>query len=282
MGVEKLNHIDELKLHCDNQGWYLTDHNQILVRWWDAERDFTKDQLLIMSYGGGTQSTAMLILILEGLIERPDIIIHSDTGSELPETVEFIEVAKRFCEDVLKIPFAIVNSHRGTLHDDYLKNGNIPIIGSRSCTANFKIRPQRRLVRKIVGRKNKHLARSMLGITTDEANRRTQSEVQWISLEYPLLDQLPYSRHQCIVLNAIHGWHVGKSGCFCCPYQGGKQWLELKSKNPDLFQIAVEMEENKMRVKGGRLGLYQERPLRDLENITLEESQCDSGAGCFI
>ena len=58
--------------------------------------------------------------------------------------------------------------------------------------------------------------------------------------------------------------------------------MDLKQNYPDLFQIAVEMEEKKFRIKGGRLGLYQERPLSDLDNITLEESQCDSGAGCFI
>jgi len=28
--------------------------------------------------------------------------------------------------------------------------------------------------------------------------------------------------------------------------------------------------------------LYQERRLSDLENITLEESKCDNGAGCFL
>ena len=159
-----MKHIEKLKLYCDEQGWYLTDNVNSKIRWWNAERDFTKKQLNVLAYGGGTQSTAMLILIKEGYLPKPDLVIHSDTGSELPETVEFIETAKEFVENKLNIPFAIVKSHRGSLHDDYLSKGNIPIIGIRSCTGNFKILPQRRLMRKIVGRRNKHLAKVWLGI----------------------------------------------------------------------------------------------------------------------
>ena len=273
---------DILKIseYCTDNGFYISDETK--VEFWEEDRDFSKDQLKVLSYGGGTQSTAMLILIKLGKIPAPDIIIHADTGSELPETVEFVQTAKEYVENSLKIPFAITKSHRGSLHMDYMKNGNIPIIGSRSCTGNFKILPQRRLMRKIVGRKNKHLAICMVGITTDEKKRRTESDVQWATLSYPLLDHFPYTRKECILLNNLHGWDVKKSGCFCCPYQGGKSWMELKANYPDLFQIAIEMEEKKMKVKGGRLGLYQERPLRDIDNITLEESKCDSGAGCFL
>jgi hypothetical protein len=273
---------DILKIleYCKDNGFYISDETK--VQFWEKDRDFSKDQLKVLSYGGGTQSTAMLILIKLGKITKPDIVIHADTGSELPETIEFIQIAKNYVEDVLKIPFAIVKSHRGSLHEDYIKHGNIPIIGSRSCTSNFKIQPQRRLVRAIVGRRNKHLANSMLGITTDEEKRRTQGEVQWLKLVYPLLDEFRYTRKECILLNNLNGWDVKKSGCFCCPYQGGKAWIELKQNYPDLFQIAIDMEEKKIKVKGGRLGLYQERPLREIDNITLEASKCDSGAGCFL
>ena len=58
-----MKHIEELKFYCDDQGWYLTDHLNPKIRWWNAERDFTINQLLVLAYGGGTQSTAMLILI---------------------------------------------------------------------------------------------------------------------------------------------------------------------------------------------------------------------------
>ena len=279
-GGDFIQYIYDLIEECNQEGWYLSDPKY--VKYWAEDRDFSKDQLNVLSYGGGTQSTAMLILIFLKKISKPDIVIHSDTGSELPETVEFTQVAKEFVEKKLKIPFAIVNSHRGSLHEDYYSKGNIPIIGFRSCTSNFKIQPQRRLIRKIVGRRNTHLCNCMIGISNDESKRRSESEVKWIKLKFPLLDEFSYSREECILLNNLYGWNVGKSGCFCCPYQGGKSWLNLKNNHPDLFEFAIKMEEKKKIVKKGNIGLYQERPLKDLENITLEESKCDTGAGCFL
>jgi len=247
------------------------------------ERDWLKYPLQVLSYGGGTQSTAMLLMIANGSLPKPDIVIHADTGSELPETIEFIKTAKDFTENELKIPFVIVKSHLGKLHEDYIRLNAIPIIGFRSCTVKFKIRPQRKLIRSIVGNKNgKLLAECWLGITTEEANRRTESDVKWCGIRYPLLDEIPTTRNECIEMNTLAGWDVGKSGCFCCPYSGGKTWLELKNNHPDLFQISIDMEENVKEKRNWRRGLYQDLPLSELSEITLPESACDSGAGCFI
>tara|TARA_R110000737_G_scaffold98490_1_gene132669 strand:- start:322 stop:1074 length:753 start_codon:yes stop_codon:yes gene_type:complete len=248
-----------------------------------VQRDWSKFPLQVLSYGGGTQSTAMLIMIDNGSLTKPDIVIHADTGSELPETIEFIKTAKDFTENKLGIPFVIVKSHLGSLHEWYLEKNAMPIIGIRSCTDKWKIRPQRRYMREIVGNgKGKVLAECWLGITTDEERRRTDSNVKWCGLKYPLLDDYPISREGCISLNKKQGWNVIKSGCHCCPYQGGKTWLQLKTDHPDLFAISVEMEKRKIKVRGGKRGLYQNILLSDLTNITLPESACDSHAGCFI
>jgi hypothetical protein len=257
-------------------------HGPIPEDWW--ERDFQENPLKVLSYGGGTQSTAMLALVKMGIISRPDIVIHSDTGSELPETVEFVEVARKFVEEELKIPFIIVRSHRGSLHEDYLKQASIPIIGARSCTQNFKIRPQRRLIRKIVGnRRGKVLADCMLGITTDEESRRVdESDIKWATNSFPLLDEIRMTRQECIDLNNRMGWVVKKSGCFCCCYQGTKTWKNLKRDHPDLFQISLDMEEKKFAVRGGKMGLHQYNKLSTIDEMDLPDSGCDSGAGCFL
>jgi len=249
-----------------------------------AQRDWVAEPLQVLSYGGGTQSTAMLLLIAQGHLPKPDIVIHADTGSELPETVDFIDVAKRFTQEKLGIPFAVVSSFRGSLHDDYMSHSRIPMIGWRSCTSNFKILPQRRFIRTIVGNGGGQLlAECWLGITTDESGRRAeQTDVKWTGLRYPLLDDFPFTRDQCIELNISFGWEVSKSGCFCCPYQGGKTWLELKRTHPELFMIAVQMEEMKFERWGGKVGLYQHRKLRDIDTLELEHATCDTGAGCFL
>ena len=55
------------------------------------ERNFLVDPLQVLSFGGGVQSTAMLLFIKDGLLPQPDIIIHADTGAEMPETIKHIE-----------------------------------------------------------------------------------------------------------------------------------------------------------------------------------------------
>ena len=158
------------------------------------------DVLQVLSFGGGVQSTAMLLFINDGLLPKQDIVIHADTGAEMPETVKHIEEwAIPYCENVLNIPFQVVTSHRGTIYDDYFGKGAIPIMGIRSCTDNFKIAPQRRAIREIVGNKRGVLlAECWLGITTDEERRRTESNVMWCGITYPLLDYHRVSRQDCV------------------------------------------------------------------------------------
>ena len=229
-------------------------------------------------------------MVIEGTLRRPDIVLHADTGSELPETVALIEKARKLMEQI-GIPFIVVRSDRGALHDDYFSKGAIPIMGIRSCTDNFKIAPQRRFVRTIVGKggpRGAVLAQTWLGITTDEARRRSKSNVKWNELVYPLLDEHAMSREECIELNHSNGWEVGKSGCFCCPYAGTTAYVELRESHPALFQQALDLEANaEKRVlqrsgKPLRMGLLQGRKLRLLDEIVLPSSSCDSGAGCFI
>ena len=55
------------------------------------ERDYLEEPLEVLSFGGGVQSTAMLLMVHEGILPRPDVVMFADTGSELPETIEHIE-----------------------------------------------------------------------------------------------------------------------------------------------------------------------------------------------
>lgn len=247
-------------------------------------RNYVKNPLEVLCYGGGTQSTAILVLIAQGKLPKPDLVLHADTGSELPETVQFLDKAREICDEI-NVPFDIVKSHRGSLHNDYMRLKTIPIIGSRSCTSNFKILPQRRYIRKIVGNgKGKILCNMWLGITIDEERRRVEkSDVKWTGLKYPLLDLYPITRDQAIKINEKAGLYVGKSGCFCCPYAGTKHWLDLKKNHPELFEIALEMENLKFEHKGGKLGLFKLSKLSELNNLDYQEdSNCDTGAGCFL
>lgn len=53
----------------------------------------------IVSYGGGTNSTALLIGLRERG-ERPDAITFADTGSERPETYTYVATMNDWCRRV--------------------------------------------------------------------------------------------------------------------------------------------------------------------------------------
>ena len=44
-------------------------------------RDWVKEPLQVLACGLGTQSCAMMFMVIDGLLRRPDIVLHADTGS---------------------------------------------------------------------------------------------------------------------------------------------------------------------------------------------------------
>jgi len=48
----------------------------------------------VLSYGGGVQSTALLIAAVLGKIPRPDVAIFADTGWEPKQVISWIQVGK--------------------------------------------------------------------------------------------------------------------------------------------------------------------------------------------
>lgn len=257
-------------------------------------RDFVEEPLRILSFGAGTQSTAMLILCGEGKLPKPELVLFADTGSETLATYAHVETwAKPFCESH-GIPFELVQSDKGKLHEFYLKQQNIPMIGIAKCTVDFKVRPIRRRLREIVGKQNgKVLVECSLGITTDEETRRQAGDVKWVKNVFPFLDDLKMSREDCISLLTDRGVDVGKSGCWLCPYQKKRSWLKLKIERPELFDFAASMEEaveERLAKTGRRLhvGFMGEKvrlrslqQIPDLWSFEERESECSSGA-CFI
>ena len=117
----------------------------------------------VLSLGLGTQSTAMIYLCIDNIIEKPDLIIFSDTGSEKPESIQLLHKHLIPLMKKHNIEFRIAKSHLGKLHEYYQSKNALPMIGFRHCTAKFKIRPVRRIIREYVGNgKGKQLAESRL------------------------------------------------------------------------------------------------------------------------
>ena len=219
----------------------------------------------VFSYGGGVQSNAVLALQAQGKLFEPyDYFIFANVGedSENPATIEYFEkIAKPFAEKH-GIKFVMVQKttyNKPETLCEYIKRAkrSVPIParmsngapGNRSCTIDFKIKPinkwikQQRFSNAIIG----------LGISTDEIHRMRHE--RWHSLEgkrkigferkreHPLI-HLRISRAKCKEIISDAGLPIPpKSSCFFCPFMRRNEWIELKRKNPTLFDKAVAIDE---------------------------------------
>ena len=211
----------------------------------------------ILSYGGGVNSTALLLEWLHHG-NTLDALIFADTGSERPETYTYIEkYTKPFCKDNQIVFETVTRGHLPqhfdkdgkyiNIYDNYFGNNSFPAVYIRSCTKEYKVTPINRLI------KEKYPdAIQLIGIDAGESRRAKMVEDpetgEMISLypekKYPLLDW-EIDRDGCIEIITKHGWPSPiKSGCFFCPFQKREQWKELYNTHPALYMKAEAMETN--------------------------------------
>jgi hypothetical protein len=106
---------------------------------------------VVVAYGGGLDSTAMLVEMVERG-DRIDLVLFADTGSEKPATYAYVEMFFAWlrargirCEIVRYEPqrFKHWPPYR-TLDENCFTNGTLPSIsfGRHSCSQKWKIEPQ--------------------------------------------------------------------------------------------------------------------------------------------
>jgi hypothetical protein len=203
--------------------------------------------LRVLSFGGGVQTTALLVLIAEERLPRPNAIVFSDTGDEKPETYAYLtDVTAPYCaghgmEVIVLGPEWRLPSERLTLGAYCFEHRMVPGTWARWCTHRYKIDPIKRY-REAMGVPGP--IESWIGISTDEVKRATVSTDPSEIKRYPLLE-LGMSRADCE--RAIQGAGLRippKSGCSFCPFQTRGAWQRMKRERPEQFAYALEMERN--------------------------------------
>lgn len=215
--------------------------------------------LRIANFGGGVNSAAGILMN-----QDYDEIIFSDTGSEWPETYQFIE-------DFVKktgIKLTVVKSDLGNIYSYYWGQKAYPTPTFRDCTKKFKITPMRRYRRQKYGKKETFEIN--LFIDYGESHRMRLADVKYETNRYPLVEA-KIDRQGCIDLIKSYGIEPPvKSGCFFCPFNNKAAWLRLRDTHPELFQQAKQLETN----------AGMKRPLiawKGKNNQTLMECGCFNG-----
>lgn len=218
------------------------------------------EPLRVISYGGGVQSTALVVLAGLGEIDYP-VALFSNVGddSEDPRALAYVEEHARPWADAHGITLHEIYRRRRdgspapTLYQELMRPDSrsigIPVRmsnrapGNRSCTADYKIRPVQRWLRehKATRANPAHVA---VGFSTDELERASnRTRAPYEIVEYPLLD-LRLSRSDCGRIITDAGLPLPpKSACYFCPYQRPARWAERRRDQPDLFWKAAELEQ---------------------------------------
>jgi len=229
------------------------------------EYEDDKKHIHVLSYGGGTQSTALLLMALKGEINGviPDYIIFSDTGWEPEIVYKWIEkvnkyIKKNFNREIHFTSFG--NIYHDTLNKEgsgktvasmplfVLNEGNKKSMLHRQCTIQYKIAPVKKKIRTLLGYRPKQRVREIVhmwkGISTDEIRRAKPIPDHWIEAEHPLIDVVDMDRQACIEYVEKEGLGTPpRSACIGCPYRDNRSWYDIKINHPEEFQTAVNIDE---------------------------------------
>nr|WP_237283376.1 phosphoadenosine phosphosulfate reductase [Streptomyces alfalfae] len=259
----------------------------------------------VISYGGGVQSTALLVLAARKEIDfRTFLFANVGDDSEHPATLAYVrEIAIPYAARAGIEVHELKRRRRDGTTETLMQRLNrpdtrsIPIPvrmangapGRRNCTADFKIKVVGRWLREH-GATADHPAAVGIGISLDEihrANRRRSESHELI--EYPLLD-LGLRRDDCERIIAEAGLLVPpKSSCFFRPFRTVNAWRHQRRHEPELFAQSVRLEEtiNRRRAALGRDDVYLTRygiPLAQAipdgspwEDEAEGDGACDSG-----
>jgi len=264
--------------------------------------------LTVISYGGGVQSTAMLVLACQGRLgyEVTDALFANvGDDSEHPATLDYVrDVAIPWAGErgllVHELDRVKRDGTTETLWGRLMKEGSrslpIPVRmdngapGNRLCTADFKIKVVGKWL-KVQGASKEDPATVCIGISTDEIIRVSNKRVEpYERPVYPLVE-LGLDRSACQQLIADAGLPVPpKSSCFFCPFHRPQMWAEMRRDEPELFERSAQLEDtlNARRSKLGKDRVYLTRfarPLREaiaeaqdmLPGFSPDTDQCDEG-----
>jgi hypothetical protein len=202
-----------------------------------------KGGMIVASFGGGVNSTAMLIGMVERG-ERCDLIIFADTGGEKPHTYEHI---KEFSVWLKAHGMPAILTLRGlqpqqisdgTLEQECLRRKTLPSIafGFKTCSQKWKRQPIERFLKSL----DNGPVKMLLGFDADEPQRAKNFDGN----RYPLLEW-DWGRDECIAaIDRAGVKQPGKSACFFCPSSKKPEIIELRRMYPELAERAVAMEKN--------------------------------------
>lgn len=258
-----------------------------------------------LSLGAGVQSSTLYLMACRGeFAEVPEAAIFADTQWEPAEVYTWLDELERIGGGVIPIhrvsagnirKMALTKMEGGKGY----RRVSLPVfLGSqqgaegmlfRQCTSEFKLRPIRKEVRRLLGVKVGRrvpaavLAEQWIGISLDEALRMKDSGEKWLTNRYPLIER-QMSRTDCLKWLAAAGFaQPAKSACLGCPYTNDARWRSMKADRPTEFADAVDFDRT---IRHGLTGVthpaYLHRSLTPLDEVDFSTAEDRGQLNMFI
>ena len=233
----------------------------------------------MVSYGGGANSTALLIGLHQHRIPV-DLILFADTGAEHPHTYAYLDVMDRWLKDHGMPPITRVykttrDGKRLTLEDECLQSCSLPSIayGFKRCSLKHKIGPQEKFCNHYPPCQKAWAAGKRVVKVHRLRRRRGLPQRQGAAGRpgRPKIQQVVSPDGMGMDAGRLHpadrggrAAPAGKSSCFFCPSMKPDEITALREQHPDLFRRALALEDNARKnlktVKGlGRNYSWRER-----------------------
>ena len=248
---------------------------------------------LLVAYGGGINSTAMLVGMSERGI-RPDAILFADTGGERPEVYAYVATVSDWCVAHGMPAIVTVNGGRKypSLEAECLGSETLPSIayGFKRCSLKWKVQPQEQWARHwqpaIDAWARGEQVDKAIGYHAGETHRSVKDSDKAYAYRY-FLREWGWYQEDCVSAVQRAGLpKAGKSACFFCPSSKPREILALQEQHPDLFHRALTIERmasaNLQTVKGlGRN--YAWETFVDFQNrqCALPLGDTDLPCGCY-
>lgn len=236
----------------------------------------------VVSYGGGTNSTAMLI----GMWERgipADLILFADTGGEKPHTYAHLELMHVWSVKHLGCGICVVKSPTKTLEQDCLDRNALPSVayGFKTCSQRWKAQPQEVFLNNwLPSIRHKEQGGEIVKLIGFDADEPQRAKL-YPGNRYPLIEW-GWGRDECIeAIDRAGLTRPGKSACFFCPSSKAHEILNLPK---DLQDRAIAMEKNAQltTVKGlGRNFAWADLIRADRAQIDMFKSNIEIDCGCY-
>lgn len=235
------------------------------------------ETMRVISYGGGVQSTAMLIMAANRDPEFEQAMggqcvtaLFSNVGddSEDPASLEWIrnvtqpwaahrgvwvrELQRRKRDGQIETLWQRLNKPESRSIDIPIRMDN-GSPGNRRCTHDFKIAVIGKFLKQY-GANADNPATVAIGFSTDEMHRANRKKAMpYETPVYPLLE-MGWDRSRCqqLIVDTF-GRGAPKSSCFFCPFHRPQTWAEMRRDRNELFVKSVELEKT-INIKREKLG----------------------------